>query len=251
VSTNRRVANAENEESKMGQRQAINRLNAAFTAMVGIYILTGACASAAEIVQNGSFEALNGTFVDDSENYMSLDNGSTFITGWTVSTSSGAVVLGRSPTGDGYTAANGEYFVDLSGFGSSSPDGALNQTITTVGGATYAFSMDLAGANNGTVSASVGGNSLVLTPGTPFNVGGTEWIPETGTFVGDFLDMAPLLSITNETPGSDIDFVDNVSISGAAATPEPSTWAMMLLGFATLLGYAAYCKAKSVTVFPA
>jgi PEP-CTERM motif len=38
-------------------------------------------------------------------------------------------------------------------------------------------------------------------------------------------------------------------VSGVAAIPEPSTWAMMLLGFAGL-GYAAYRKARSVRATP-
>jgi hypothetical protein len=103
----------------------------------------GAPAMANITVQNGSLENLNGTFVNTTCNYMALGNGSTTIPDWTVSTTSGPIVWAQSPTCDGYTAADGAYFVDLSGFGNSSPDGALNQSLSTVGGVNYTFSMDV------------------------------------------------------------------------------------------------------------
>ena len=194
--------------------------------------LTASPATAA-IVQNGSLETLAGPFVNTSFNYQQLGNGSTFITGWTVSTSSGHIVLAQSPTGDGQSAADGTYFVDLSGLGSESPDGALSQTIHTSAGATYAFSLDLASSNTGTVFASVGGAVLSLTSGSAFVVGGTSWTPWSGAFTGDALNHSPLLTIGDGTPGSQIDFVDNISIvqTGAAGVPEPATWALMILGF--------------------
>jgi PEP-CTERM motif len=37
---------------------------------------------------------------------------------------------------------------------------------------------------------------------------------------------------------------DNVVAGGASAVPEPSTWAMLLLGF-TGLGYAAFRRSKA------
>jgi hypothetical protein len=43
--------------------------------------------------------------------------------------------------------------------------------------------------------------------------------------------------------------VDDLSVTGAAV-PEPSTWAMMLLGFAGLgfVGYRRTCKPRSIAV---
>jgi hypothetical protein len=210
-------------------------LKLAKQSMLLILMLTVATsAMATEIVQNGSFETLGGPFVDDGGNYMALSNGSTFITSWTVSTSTGAIVLGRSPTGDGYTAADGTYFVDLSGYGSESPDGALSQTIHIVGGSLYTFSMDIGSENNGIISVSVGGQTLTLTAGTAFSVDGTGWTPVTGTFTGNPLDTTPLLTIMDETPGSDIDFVDNVSIAGLAPVPEPASIILFATGLAGL-----------------
>jgi PEP-CTERM motif len=44
--------------------------------------------------------------------------------------------------------------------------------------------------------------------------------------------------------GSGIKEAKHFEVSGIAAIPEPSTWAMMLLGFAGL-GFAGYRKARS------
>jgi len=185
----------------------------------------------AQVLSNGSLENLNGTFVDNTGfNYMTLGDGSTTIPDWTVSTSSGFIVWAQSPTSDGFSAAAGTYFVDLSGLGNSSPDGALSQSLSTVNGATYTFSMDVGSANDGTISASVGGQTLVLTPGTAFLVGSTSWTPETGTFIAS--SSTPLLTIMDETPGSSVDFVDNVSIT--SPTPEPASLTLMAIGLAGL-----------------
>ena len=202
---------------------------------LSLFALLGFAAPAmANIVQNGSLENGNGTFVNTTCNYMALGNGSTTIPGWTVSTSGGPIVWAQSPTCDGFTAADGTFFVDLSGFGFQSPDGALSQSLSTVGGVTYTFSMDI-GPNNGTVSASVSGKALTLTAGAAFSVNGTRWTPETGTFVGDPLNTTPLLTIKDASPGSTIDFVDNISITGAQApTPEPATLSLYAMGLAGL-----------------
>ena len=198
-------------------------------AALGLIVASSAHAA---IVQNGSFETLTGPFVNSAANYMQLANGSTEIAGWTVSTTKGNIVLAQSPTDDGFNAAQGTYFVDLSGLGSESLDGALSQTISTVAGAHYAFSLDLYSGNNGTIIASVGGNPITLASGASFTIGNTSWTPWSGTFTGNALDTSPTLMIKNGTPGSQLDFVDNVSIvRTGGSVPEPAAWSLMILGF--------------------
>ena len=41
--------------------------------------------------------------------------------------------------------------------------------------------------------------------------------------------------------------VDNIVVSAVAAVPEPSTWAMMILGFAGV-GFMAYRRRKSAAI---
>jgi hypothetical protein len=144
-------------------------------------------------------------------------------------------VLGQTPTGDGFHASNGTYFVDLSGFGAESPDGAIRQLLGLVSGATYAFSMDLGTSNSGTISASVGGSALSLVAGSAFNANGTSWTTWTSSFVAG--SNSALLSIQNATPGSQVDLLDRISVTGptpGGSVPEPESWALMLLGFGGL-----------------
>ena len=124
-------------------------------------------AVAANLVQNGSLEDTNATFSGTGCNYMTLNNGSTAISGWTVSTSSGSIAWAQAPTCDGYSASDATHFVDLSGLGSSSPDGALKQTLSPLGAVTYTFSMDVGTANNGGTTVTVSGNVIALSSGTP------------------------------------------------------------------------------------
>ena len=47
-------------------------------------------------------------------------------------------------------------------------------------------------------------------------------------------------------PGSDFNYFDHAFVFTVAAVPEPSTWAMMMLGFAAL-GYLTYRRKKKAT----
>ena len=44
-------------------------------------------------------------------------------------------------------------------------------------------------------------------------------------------------------PGGDVTFLDDLTVLSVGGVPEPSTWAMLLIGFAGL-GYAAYRKSR-------
>jgi hypothetical protein len=64
------------------------------------------------------------------------------------------------------------------------------------------------------------------------------------------LDRSAALSFTDVTPGASIvfgtlrSFKSDVSGDFSATVPEPSTWALMLLGFAGL-GYVGFRKARA------
>ena len=136
-------------------------------------------ARATQFVLNGSLEDLNSDWVNTSDNYMALAAGSPAIADW-IAAGTGDIAWGKSPTSDGHNAANGTYFVDLTGFGAGDPNGAIQQMLTgLVVGQTYMYSMDV----EGTSIVFVGGGFVALTPGAPFVVGTDVWTPETGTFV--------------------------------------------------------------------
>ena len=76
------------------------------------------------------------------------------------------------------------------------------------------------------------------------------WTVTGGTWAGLLANVTqfeiPIELVTNDQsqPWVDQEGIDNVVLSGASgATPEPSTWAMILLGAAGL-GFAGHCRAK-------
>lgn len=173
--------------------------------------LTAGSASA-NLVANGSFE--DGDFVNTAANYMRLNAGDPALTGWTVADT---VAWGLAPT-DGNTASDGVGFVDLSGFSAESPNGELQQILSTVSGLSYAFSIDRQG---GAIDVSIDGAPVALTAGGSNGA----WTTYTGTF--EATTAASLLSIANAAPGNRIVFIDRISV-----VPEPGSLGLTLLGLA-------------------
>ena len=139
-------------------------------------------ALAANVVKNGSLENRKGKFTNTKCNYMSVPARSSAIDKWTVPrATTGELAWGRQ-TCDGYRAAKGKFFLDLTGFGADSTNGAIRQKLRTEPGKHYRFSIDVCSCNDGSFAAKVGKEKLDLTAGKPFTVGTTSWTPMTGGF---------------------------------------------------------------------
>jgi Protein of unknown function (DUF642) len=167
-------------------------------------------ASAASLA-NGSFE--NGGFVDGGSNYMQVPPGSNAIGGWKVATSDGSIAWAKSPTADGLEAADGTYFIDLTGLGATATNGAVSQKVSVAANTTYTFTINLGLSNDSVVTAKIGNQLIVLTAGTPFMVGGTTWVPHTGTFAGGAETKKKKLVIRNTTAGGQVALIDGITIA--------------------------------------
>jgi hypothetical protein len=175
--------------------------------------LTASGSAAAKVVKNGSLENSKGKFTNTKCNYMSLPAGSSAIDKWTVPrATTGELAWGRR-TCDGYRAAKGKFFLDLTGFGADSTNGAIRQSLGTQPGTHYRFSIDVCACNDGSLTAKVGNETLSLTPGKPFVVGTTSWTPMTGRFKGR-QNTTPALKIKNSTPGAQIILIDDIVVKG-------------------------------------
>lgn len=143
---------------------------------------------------------------------------------------------------DGYsvTATAGQVFEGHQ-FGAPEPslvvgsifNGGINGTVQVVrsGGGSFTFDgFDLIG-NNGLANYTVSG---FLGAASVFSVGGSQG----GTFatLGGAAGVIDRLVFQLTATGTSLN-IDNINVNDPAAVPEPSTWAMMVLGFG-LVGFA-------------
>jgi hypothetical protein len=167
--------------------------------------------AATKLVVNGSFENPKGTWIETTCNYMSVFAGSKAIPGWTVGAGTiNEIVWAKTLTCDNHTAANRTFFLDLSGFGADSPNGAVQQTLHNLTiGQHYLFSMDVISVGMlplVTIDTAV----ITLKAGVPFMQGSDLWTPERGGFTAQSTN--PVLTIQNQQAGQQINFIDHVII---------------------------------------
>ncbi|HKO71528.1 MAG TPA: PEPxxWA-CTERM sorting domain-containing protein [Bradyrhizobium sp.] len=153
---------------------------------------------------------------------------------WTV-TSGSVDLIGETPTGtsfDFYPGNGG--FVDL--HGSTGAAGTLRSQVTFAAG-DYSLAFDLGGNARGD-----GSKSTVISLGSfsrTLTLASNDPLQQ---FLFSFTTtIAGSLSFADLAGGNIGNILDNVSLSSglASAVPEPSTWAMMILGFAGI-GFMAY-----------
>ncbi len=205
-------------------------------------------ATAAELVTNGSFENLS-NFNPDGRDTDILTNGSTAMTGWTVTGGERAEIGWIGPSNPfGLTASNGSYFLDLTGDVDGTPYGGVSQTFRTVSGAKYVVTFDLGSSTNYGIQ-----DGLTVTAGdqtgvqfTTTNNGNNTnlWESETLTFTATGATTTLVFQGDQSNPA--YIGLDNVSVSGPAV-PEPTTWALMLVGVAGL-GVALRSRRHTATV---
>jgi hypothetical protein len=223
------------------------KIVSAFVFSLSAALLTGS--AQANLISNGSFETASGNSSLPTGNGSQLLSGSTAIADWTVFGGPGFDGAAWLPNGNGYGVSTpfGNYFLDLTGYNDDQPYFGVEQTISTVAGQNYTLTFDLgvdqsSGLYNGPISvtASAGSTSEVLGPYNPPGIG-NQW----GGFTLNFTatSASTLISIQGEE-GDQYIGLDNVAVNGGApATPEPSTWAMMLIGFAGF-AFVGYRKKK-------
>jgi choice-of-anchor C domain-containing protein len=192
---------------------------------------TSSVAGAATII-NGSFE-LSGNPNATSPAFTELSPGSLEIAGWTVGG------LGVDLVGSNYwTASEGIQSVDLSRRGA----GSISQTFDTVIGASYLVTFDLSGNPFGGIDDKISvitfsGNApieqiyAVTAVNSPTNM---LWETYGFNFVATGITSTlTFASSENSRFGPALDNVNIADGGGGAGSfvPEPSAWAMMVLGF--------------------
>jgi hypothetical protein len=217
----------------------INRL------AIASFILAASLATGAkaDVIVNGNFGT--GTFTPDGNGADTLSVGSTTMTGWTVVNSS---VSWDQNGAFGLSTPTGDKFLDLTAYNDSAPYGGVRQTLTTTAGGIYQLTFLLGSSSTyglpDSLVASINGTGLSPTA-TSALTGTNNWESETYTFTasGDstLLDLIGS-SANNAFIGlADVSVVQTGTVS---AVPEPSTWAMMILGFVGV-GVMAYRRKQN------
>jgi len=197
----------------------------------------------ANLIANGSFENPNGTFVGDVNSVDELNSGSSAIPGWTtINGVPTAWIENGNPYG--ISAANGSFFLDLTGYSDVGTYGGVTQSFASVAGTSYSATFDLGyGGNSGvfggpvSVRATAAGVSSTFTSGagTP---NPAVWDLETFNFTATS-SLTVLSFVGVSTAGGEYIGLDNVDVEVATSgsVPEPGTDGLLLAGI-VLLGYA-------------
>lgn len=180
-------------------------------------------ANAQNLLMNGSFE--EGNFVPNGDATMSLQPGSTVMTGWETFSGELAWIDNANPFQT--SASDGSKHLDLAGYHDAAPYGGVRQTVTTEAGKTYALSFDMGSnpiyGNTISVLASAGNSSATIrlvTQGT-----GQQWQRKSLNFTAG--SDSTLISLQGVVPSGAHIGLDNVSVS---LVPAPGALLTMCLG---------------------
>ncbi len=182
-------------------------------AMVGVLLFSGLASGvlAAFIQTNGSFETgtTPGVFV-------TIGTSATDITDWNITSGSVDYI------GSYWQAAEGTRSIDLSG----SSDGSISQNISTVSGASYVVTFDMAGNPDGgpttkTLTVSTGGAPTSYSfDATGKSLSAMGWAPQAYTFTAT--GTTTILTFTSTVGSPWGPAIDNVKVDSIEVTPSPT-----------------------------
>ncbi|MBN2133815.1 MAG: choice-of-anchor C family protein [Sedimentisphaerales bacterium] len=206
-------------------------------------VLVAAAPVQADLVQNGSFE--ESTYSSPIGSYVTLYEGSTAITGWTVI---GAVAVASDSVdyiGGYWQASEGNRSLDLNGYYGT---GGVEQVISTVAGNTYVVTFDMAGNPDRqgvkTMEVSAGTQSALFqfdtTGHSKSNMG---WETMTWSFIADAPDttLRFMSTMTNPNDNAWGPALDNVHV-----TPIPAAVLLGMVGLGSSGGLLAWRKRRTL-----
>jgi choice-of-anchor C domain-containing protein len=216
-----------------------------FSAIAALAVVFSSFNARADLVVNGSFE--NGVNDASPGNFQTIPGSGASITGWTVNGSVDWI--------NGYwTAADGTHSVDLNGVAI----GGVEQSITTVPNEVYRLTFDLSAnpdflnSNPDSRTVTVLGQNFTYTFSEPPNSRSNMYwqlfaMNFTATGTSTLLNFESQVN-QNCCWGPALDNVSVTDLNRVGPVPEPSTWAMMILGFLGV-GFLTYRRKKNAHAF--
>jgi hypothetical protein len=199
--------------------------------------------AATNLLTNGSFEdASAGSPAPASNQTFTQYVGTSNMAGWLVVGDSVAWIGGAQ---FGLSASDGSKFLDLTDYALGAPYGGVQQSFASTPGQSYTLTFDLgSSAQWGATSAItamvavVAGTSSQTFTSTNLT-GNNVW----QTYSMTFTAVNPMTTITLQGAAGDYYIgLDNVSVMATTPVPEPSSWALLAAGLATVGSLAARRK---------
>lgn len=199
------------------------------TLVIGILAIAGFTLHA-NMITNGGFENTNNTFVGDGNCTEVLLSGSAAILAWTATNvTQTAWIENGNPWA--ISAADGQFFLDLTSYADVVTYGGVTQSFATVAGTSYAATFDLGyGGNSAAFGGPVSVRATAGSSSTTFTSGSRTPNPPCGTWKLSFTATSSLTQLTIlglSTKRGEYIGLDNVGVE--LASPEPS-YATPLLG---------------------
>jgi PEP-CTERM motif len=213
------------------------QLNAIKSLLSALVISASMATANAATILNGNFEGA----------VTPTPGGGNVPVGWTANTAYGATDFNQVLAGQGINGASPA--LSIGNDDNQFPQPAtLSQTFSDTAKTVYTvdffWRVSGAGDPNAFLTLAVGGSFVTIPEPASLVGGSTPFVEDSFTFTGTGSDT---LSISAQTNPGDF-FVDNISLSTVtSAVPEPSTWAMMILGFFGL-GFMAYRRKSGMAL---
>jgi hypothetical protein len=228
-------------------------MNSKKAILAGLLAIAAGSAQASNLITNGSFDSTSTASWSDNQGGQGGDvvgPSSTAIAGWNITNDSLIWIKTTTPPSySGLTNSPGNasaFFLDLTGTHDNGVFAGMTQTIATTPGASYRLTFDLGsaiqwGIQDG-ITAAAGTTSQTFTS-TNDRTSTNTWETETLNFTAT--STSTLISLTGASGFSYVG-LDNVDVeqTSISAVPEPSTWAMMILGFCGV-GFVAYRRKQN------
>jgi hypothetical protein len=197
--------------------------------LTAVCFLIWAAHAKADLLTNGSFENTGNTFVGDVNKTDLLASGVSTIPGWTTTNGAPTAWIENGNPWN-IPAADGSFFLDLTGYSDSVTYGGVTQSFATTIGSNYVVAFDLGyGGNSGLFSGPV--SVKVTAAGTTATFTSGSGDPNPAVWSGESFNFLATSSTTQltfvgvSTAGGDYIGLDNahVEVATVAPVPEPTT----------------------------